>query len=98
MVFKSTVYFISLMAIFGECQKSEFAGPAKQVLEVISGLTQVNKVVVENLASAQIYLKCASKDDVIDWHTLERNDVSMLFSLWHLFLGCWLVFPQFGWW
>lgn len=60
-----------------ETKAGGIAGTAKEVLDVISKLTQVEKVSVENQASAEIYLKCASKDDDIGWHTLEKGDVSL---------------------
>lgn len=51
------------------------AGATGQIIQVISDLTTQYKVVVENLASAEIYLKCASKQNDMGWHTLEEGQV-----------------------
>ena len=76
MVFKFIVFAAVLTtALIQAADLSPWAGPAKQAFEIISKLTEENKVIVENRVGEQIYLKCASADDDIGWHTLEPDQV-----------------------
>ena len=77
MEFKSLLFVATLATIlsitFGD-KISPFAGNVKQVAEIIKKLTEENKVVVENKVGEEIFLKCASGDDDIGWHTLKPDD------------------------
>uniref|UniRef100_A0AC34FSL1 Uncharacterized protein n=1 Tax=Panagrolaimus sp. ES5 TaxID=591445 RepID=A0AC34FSL1_9BILA len=69
MIVSATIFSIA----FGD-NISPFAGNVKQVAEIVKKLLEENKVVVENRVGEEIFLKCASGDDDIGWHTLKPDD------------------------
>ncbi|CAJ0917782.1 unnamed protein product, partial [Mesorhabditis belari] len=86
MIYKN-IYLVPFIGVFffssSLADRTAFAAPAVQALEIIKSLTEPNKVLVTNkLSAASIYLKCASADDTITgdgsdengWWTLEKEN------------------------